>query len=144
MTYQRNQKFENVRYEYDFRNLSYEDKMFSWNQRKRFVRTMQTEAKGWTYDYVYACLDEDDNYLYIGCTYDLDQRLGQHRGSKDWWGEVRSIVFEIVKSEGESCPKPSHLKETELIERFRPKYNKTISGKRNKYPDLPVKEIKWM
>ena len=144
MTYQRNQMFENVRYEYDVRNLSYENKRFSWNERKRFVRSMQTEAKGWTYDYVYACLDENDNYLYIGCTYDLDQRLTQHRTSKDWWGEVNSIVFEAIKSEGESRPKPSRAKELELIQRFKPKYNKSSFGKRNKYPELPVKEIKWM
>ena len=144
MSYCRNQMFENIRYEYDVRDILDENNRFVWSERKHFLRSMQTKRKGWTYDYVYACLDESENYLYIGCTYDLDQRLTQHRTSKDWWGEVNSIVFEIIKSEGKSCQKPSRAKELELIQRFKPKYNKSSSGKRSKYPYVPVKEIKWM
>ena len=144
MSYYRSQMFENIRYEYDVRDILDENNRFVWSERKHFLRSMQAKKMGWTYDYVYACLGEGDNYLYIGCTYDLDQRLTQHRTSKDWWGEVNSIVFEAIKSEGESRPKPSRAKELELIQRFKPKYNKSSSGKRNKYPYVPVNEIKWM
>ena len=50
MSYCRNQMFENIRYEYDVRDILDENNRFVWSERKHFLRSMQTKRKGWPYD----------------------------------------------------------------------------------------------
>ena len=45
--------------------------------------------------YVYRFLDSQGAPLYIGCTYDLANRLTQHAQQREWFAEVAHIEADI-------------------------------------------------
>ena len=81
---------------------------------------MNTAAKHLADDphYVYT-LSSETEILYVGCTYDLIKRLGQHRSSKPWWSDV--TYYDVVRYDDQA----SGLKaERALIEQHQPLHNR--------------------
>jgi len=107
--------------------------------RGYFLSGMQVRKVGYEYHYVYALLDEDNKYIYIGETSDLDERVLQHRRTKQWWHEVCKVKYEATPKD------QAKNKEKLLIEMFSPKHNKLYKQKRDS-PILqlpPFEETNW-
>ena len=100
-------------------------------RRKEFLEIMQIHSKGHTYHYLYAFLNKQKDFLYIGQTKDFDQRMRQHKG-KHWWDLVSEIKLELVQSKEIAV-----RKEECLIRELKPKHNKTYHVQKLKQQDVP-------
>jgi predicted GIY-YIG superfamily endonuclease len=68
---------------------------------------------------VYRLLGQHDRLLYIGCTINLDNRLGQHR-NKPWRPEVVRVVSDVYPDRA-----TAHEAERNAIRAECPRYNQT-------------------
>lgn len=73
---------------------------------------------------VYLLYDEDGALLYVGISLTVAQRMGQHRGSKSWWSDVRRIEVDHFPNRAEALEA-----EAELIDEWRPPHNHTGGAK---------------
>lgn len=69
---------------------------------------------------VYWMYDAHGVLLYVGCTSDIDRRLGQHRRGRPWFSEVERIEVEHFDSR-----RPALDREREQINSRRPKHHPT-------------------
>lgn len=68
--------------------------------------------------FVYELIDAKGEHLYVGCTSNLPNRLGNHAGSRDW-------AEEIVRVEASRYPdmRSALDAEKELIQLYQPRHN---------------------
>jgi len=90
--------------------------------------------------YVYALMSDTNEYLYIGRTRDIHQRIAQHKGTKHWFPEVKEVWCQEIFTE-EYLDVNEH--ERTLIEYFKPKYNKT-AHKQPKLETPPIYECEFV
>ena len=90
--------------------------------------------------FIYFMLGENDQPLYIGKTQSLTRRIQQHKGTKHWFQEVKNIQYQSVDTGDDYMQ--AHYFERDLINFFRPKYNKQVQKfKRLETP--PIERSIW-
>jgi hypothetical protein len=73
--------------------------------------------------YVYVAYNAAGEVLYVGYTWNFDQRMRHHRAGSRWWRErARFEVFGPMQS------RPALRLEDELIWTLAPVYNQPLSG----------------
>jgi len=90
--------------------------------------------------FIYFMLGENDQPLYIGKTQSLTRRIQQHKGTKHWFQEVKSIQYQSLET-GDNYMKANYF-ERDLINFFRPKYNKQIQ-KSERLETPPIEQSIW-
>lgn len=90
--------------------------------------------------FIYFMLGENEEPLYIGKTQSLTRRIQQHKGTKHWFQEVKNIQYQPIDT-GNDYMQANYF-ERDLINFFRPKYNKQIQkSKRLETP--PIESSIW-
>jgi excinuclease UvrABC nuclease subunit len=79
-------------------------------------------------------MNDMNEYLYIGRTRDIHQRISQHKGTKHWFSEVKEVWCQEIFTD-QYLEVNDH--ERTLIDFFKPKYNKTA----HKQPRLETPPI---
>lgn len=81
--------------------------------------TLRSSRAGTSAEYVvYRLLGDEFKLLYIGCTSNIQRRLGQHRVKQPWWGEVICYSLEHYAAERAEA----YAAELAAIRRERPPY----------------------
>jgi predicted GIY-YIG superfamily endonuclease len=70
--------------------------------------------------YVYRVLDEDGLLLYVGCSVDVDRRMGQHRKASPWFAYADQVAVEGPFPRAEAL-----RRESDAIRSERPWFNGT-------------------
>lgn len=71
-----------------------------------------------TMHYVYELIAANGNHLYVGCTSNIAQRLGQHQSQRKWWPEVFRTEVDTFPNQREALDA-----ERERIELYQPIHN---------------------
>ena len=86
--------------------------------------------------WVYRFFGENDAPLYVGCTSNLAQRLGDHRRYRDWYSQVERL--EVTKHEGYAEAMAAEAAE---IKRLNPAHN-TVYTTTSREPDQPCRKCR--
>jgi predicted GIY-YIG superfamily endonuclease len=74
--------------------------------------------------YLYTVTDAAGQYLYVGISLNVAQRMCEHRHGAKWWGEHTNIITERYPDRTAAL-----AAEKEAISKFKPKYNVVGNGK---------------
>jgi excinuclease UvrABC nuclease subunit len=89
--------------------------------------------------FIYCMMGDNDEFLYIGKTGNLERRISQHKTDKHWFSEVRKIYYQLLKVDNY---RSADYFEHDLMQVLRPKYNKQIhKTKKVKMP--PIIPTRW-
>jgi hypothetical protein len=73
--------------------------------------------------YLYSVLDAEGQYLYVGISLSVAQRMCEHRHNAKWWGEQTNIKTEAYPNRASAI-----AAEKDAIAKFKPRYNVVGNG----------------